>query len=684
MDRQLLRPLLGAAIPLVLIVISTWTAADESRLEHVLVTVPMSRQQAGTALPVTVLSGDALRQQAAANLGETLGRQPGLASASFGPAVGQPVIRGQQGPRVRVLQNGIASLDAAGVSADHAVTTEPLLADSIEVLRGPATLLYGGGAIGGVVNVIDNRIPDRPLEGSRLDLELRHGTGADEDTVVFRGEAGNGTLNGYVGAMYRDWGPVEIRGSAWRSSVAGRHDEPAPAGGRLHNSDGRAHQWTVGGSRIIDQGYLGLAVSRLENAYGIPPGGHAHAHAQHDEAEHGAHAEEIRLEMEQWRIDLAGEYQLRGWLETLRARLAYSDYEHEEREGGRVATVYRSEGWEGRLEAMHGSLSGWQGVTGLQWQQSDFVAEGAERFVPPASHRGVGLFVIEGRDWRDWTTELGLRIDQEHIRAPGHGRQSFHSISASASLLWAPVEYWQLGLALSRSERAPVVEELLSNADRGSAVGVVHGATQAIEIGDPGLDTEVAHNVDLTGRWQWNGWVLEGALFYNDFRRYIHLAHTGLEAEWPIMHYRQRGARFRGMEYEVALPPWMTPWGVLGVHIYGDVIRGELAGGSAVPRMPSRRVGLRVELDRGPVQVFTDVLHGAAQRHSGAHESSTPAYTRWDAGVRYQLPLKEYRMEGFVRLHNLTNARIRNASSPLRDIAPEPGRTLMAGLRWSF
>ncbi|HEY7776783.1 MAG TPA: TonB-dependent receptor plug domain-containing protein, partial [Kineobactrum sp.] len=365
-------------MPLALAVASANLAAQSLPMEHVLISAPLQKQEAETALPVTVLTGEDLRRSARSTIGDTLGDIPGLANASFGPGVGQPVIRGQQGPRVTVLQNGTSSADASSVSADHAVSVDSLLADSIEVLRGPATLLYGAGAIGGVVNVIDNRIPRQRIEGVTGGAELRHDSASDMDTAIVRMDAGSGNFAFHIDGLYRDWNNLDIPGLAAREhdedheeEHAGEeheeHEEEAETtDGYIDNTGGRTRNLTLGSSYHFDRGLVGLAVSRLENNYGIPAGAHGHHEEGHEGEEHEGeeHGEEeeggIRLEVKQTRIDANFELaQPLPGFDSLRATVTHTDYEHAEIEGnGEVGTLYSNESWETRAELVHTEIGG--------------------------------------------------------------------------------------------------------------------------------------------------------------------------------------------------------------------------------------------------------------------------------------------------------------------------------------
>ena len=683
-------------------VYSAGVQANE-RLEHVLVSVPLHKSAAETALPVTVLRGDELREQAALSIGATLGQSPGLFNSSFGPAVGQPVIRGQQGPRVTVLQNGTGTLDAASISADHAVTVEPVLADSIEVIRGPATLLYGGGAIGGVVNVRDNRVPAVVPEQLSGAAEVRHGSAADETTSAFRLDGGSGQWAWHLNGLYRDWNDVEVPGLAIRESGheedhdeehEGEHEEMENSDGYIANTDGRMHSVTAGFSWVGENGYLGFAVNRLENQYGIPPGAHEHHHEEGEGMEEEEEGEEIiRLNIEQTRYDVAGEWRaLPVGLEVLRWRLTRSDYEHVELEGAEVGTRYSNDAWENRFELVHAPIAGWHGVIGWQWREAEFAAIGEESFVPETDERSVGLFILEDYHHQQWTYELGLRLDYDRWQPAGGVApdKSYTSLSASAAALWAFQENWQLGLALSRSERAPLTQELYSNAGNPESDLVTHAATRAIEVGCyadvdfncDSLDQEVARNLDLTLSWQaapFTGFV---TLFYNDFSDYIYLQNAGIEIdETAVQIYSQQDARFYGLEFE---QEWQIDanW---SATLFGDWVDGELSGGVDVPRIPPHRVGLRLDYSRDAWQLYTSVIDAARQNRPGVNETETDGYTRWDAGVNYTLAVAATtEATVFLRLLNATDEEIRSSTSFLRDFAPEPGRSLEAGIRLTF
>lgn len=649
--------------------------STKEHVESVIVTAPLHKTAAETALPVTVLGGEELQQRAAGSIGATLDNSPGLANASFGPGVGQPVIRGQQGPRVQVLENGAASGDASGVSADHAVTVEPMLAETIEVLRGPATLLYGGGAIGGVVNVIDNRIPKQLRDAVNGAIEYRHNSNDDADTTVLKLDGSAGQFGWHLDGSYRDWNDSEIPGSAFdRSHVA---DLSQNSDGSIDNTGGRNHSVAAGGSWIFDDGYIGASVNDMANYYGIPAvaGGEAGVH----------------IDMRQKRYDVAGEWDNPNKaIDAFRWRLTYTDYQHEELEDtGEVGTKFTNKTWQNRFELVHEPLFGWHGVVGLQLKRSDFAAEGEEGFIPESIGNGAGLFVIEDYHYRDFIYELGVRYDSDRIDPDSDiaRDKSFNSLSASAGGTWKFAPDWSLGLAVSHSQRAPTVEELFSNAENAPADYVVHGATQSIEVGDSKLDSETSRNIDLTLSYKderFDGFV---TLFDNQFKDFIFLANsatTGAEGA-PILFYSQEDAHFAGAEFNLTTLLAEVAQGKFSVDIYGDSVRGELDRSGAVPRMPPLRVGTRLKWDATSFDAYAGVLHAASQSRAGEFETDTDGYNRVDAGINYYLTAAKARdTQLFVRGTNLTNQTIRASTSFLRDYAPEPGRTVEAGVRFSF
>jgi iron complex outermembrane receptor protein len=685
--------------------VSTNNVYAKNQLEHIIVSGVLHKTQAETALPVTVVSGEELRNLSTNSIGDTLGSMPGIANASFGPSVGQPVIRGQQGPRVSVLQNGTGSGDASNNSADHAVSVEPVLAESIEVLRGPSTLLYGGGAIGGVVNVIDNRVPTKQIEGLTGAGEVRYGDVNSETTAVLKIEGGSGPFAFHLDGVKRDSNDINIPGYATNPAF----DTPEGKKDVIENTDSDMDTFTFGASFVGDNGFFGLAVSELSNNYGIPAGTHGHHDDEdedhdedehededhHDEDEHEGedHDEEegeenIRIDVEQTRYDLRGGLtNIDGLIDEMRVALTYNDYQHREIEGnGEVGTKFTNESMEGRLELVHGDINGLVGAFGLQFEDSDFAAVGEEAFIPATNTQSYGVFIVEDFHHNDAIYEFGLRYDVDDYDADVGSDESFNSFSASVAGSWTLSQNWHFGAALSSSERAPVVEELYSNNTNALGDYVVHAATNRIEVGDSNLSNEQSNNLDLS--LDYHGDMVDAYLtfYYNDFSDYIYLANGNMEQdETDVYFFRQEDAKFYGVEFDVTTALGQALGGDIELRLFGDAITGELDSSGDVPLLPPLRIGSELNYQNGAFGSYLAVLNAADQDNPGEFENKTDGYTRWDAGVDYRFGDKDAKNALlYVKLKNITDEEIRNSVSVLRDQAPEAGRSIVAGVRISF
>jgi iron complex outermembrane receptor protein len=686
--------------------VSTNNVYAKNQLEHIIVSGVLHKTQAETALPVTVVSGEELRNLSTNSIGDTLGSMPGIANASFGPSVGQPVIRGQQGPRVSVLQNGTGSGDASNNSADHAVSVEPVLAESVEVLRGPSTLLYGGGAIGGVVNVIDNRIPTKQIEGLTGAGEIRYGDVNDETTAVLKIEGGSGPFAFHLDGVKRDSNDINIPGYATNPAF----DTPEGKKDVIENTDSDMDTFTFGASLVGDNGFFGLAVSELSNNYGIPAGTHGHHdeededHDEHEDEEHhdedkheGEHEgeeheeegeENIRIDVEQTRYDLRGGLtNIDGFIDEMRVALTYNDYQHREIEGnGEVGTKFTNESMEGRLELVHGDINGLVGAFGLQFEDSDFAAVGEEAFIPATNTQSYGVFMVEDFHHNDAIYEFGLRYDVDDYDADVGSDESFNSFSASVAGSWTLSQNWHFGAALSSSERAPVVEELYSNNTNALGDYVVHAATNRIEVGDSNLSNEQSNNLDLS--LDYHGDTVDAYLtfYYNDFSDYIYLANGNMEQdETDVFFFRQEDANFYGVEFDVTAALGNVLGGDVELRVFGDAITGELDSSGDVPLLPPLRFGSELNYQNGAFGSYLSVLNAADQDNPGEFENKTDGYTRWDAGMDYRFG-KQDRQNAlvFLKVKNMTDEEIRNSVSVLRDQAPEAGRSIVAGVRISF
>jgi len=652
--------------------------AGAPALDRIVVTAsPLSPGSDELVQPVAVLSGEELDRRKAATLGETVARTPGVQSSFFGAGVGRPVIRGLEGARVQVLEGGMSALDASTVSADHAVGIEPFLADQVEILKGPATLLYGSGAVGGAVNVVDGRVPEAmpllPLSGRG---ELRGNSVSGEATLMARLDGGQGALAWHADAFHRDAGDYAIPGHARRDEAEahaggdhGGHDHD----GRLANSGLRSKGAAVGLSWIGDDGFVGMAVSRYASLYGIPGVAHGHDEGDHAPDDEAAHA--VRIDLDQTRVDARGAWfaPLPG-VEALRFRLAHNDYGHLELEGGEVGTRFHNDGHEGRAELVHAPVAGWTGAFGLQYSSRDFRAMGAEAFVPPSRSSDAGLFLVEQRALGNWTAELGARRDRASVDPDTAARARFDATSLSAGVRYQVNEVLHVSAAFDRAERAPSAEELFSNGP--------HVATGGFELGDPGLGTETANQLELGAHLHVGLLEAEVSVFDNRYDDFIHLLDAGsVEDGLPVRHWTQGDARFRGFEAEARMTLADNTSGRWALRLFGDRVRASLDAGGNLPRIAPARFGAELGWEREAWRASIGALRHADQQRVAAGETPTDGYTLVDAHLAWHFDITDVGGELFLDGTNLTDREARVHTSFLKDVAPLPGRALAFGIR---
>lgn len=653
--------------------IESETEREPTALEEVVVTAtPFDRNVLELAQPIDVLRGDELRRKLEPSIGDTLSQELGISTSYFGPGAGRPIIRGLGGPRVRVLEGGIGALDVSTVSPDHAVTIDTLNAKQIEILRGPATLLYGSGASGGVVNVVTNRIPKAiPEDGLEGDIELRTNTVSDERTPSFDVTGGTGRFAWHADGFSRETNDYDIPGQA-------DPDAPDSPGGRLLNSDIDSHGFAVGGSLLGENGFVGLSVSGFDSNYGVPG----------DEG--------IRIDLDQTRYDLEGELDapLIGF-QQLRFRAGYNDYDHTEIEGdGEAGTLFENEAFEGRVELLHNPIGAWQGVLGLQYIDRNFSAIGAEAFVPPTESRSLGVFIVEERNWDRWRLELGARAEhQEQEPESGNPDRDHNVYSLSAGTVWDFAEGYDLGLSVARAERAPSTEELYSNGP--------HLATQTFERSDTSIDEETSYNLDLAlrstrGRMTWTV-----NLFANRINDYIFLQSVDANGdgvadradedgtldpagELLLLDYTSADAEFYGAEAEAVFGMLEGGADTLDMRVFADFVRAELRDGGDLPRIPPLRYGLGFDYARGPWQAGISVMQVEDQDRVAALEPETDSYTLLDASVSYRIRTAAADYTLFLQGRNLLDEEVRNHTSFIKDFAPQPGLGVIAGIRASF
>ncbi|WDG47137.1 TonB-dependent receptor [Pseudomonas chlororaphis] len=637
---------------------------------------PLGSQQ--TAAPSTVLEGDELTLQQQGSLGETLNKQPGVSSSYFGPGASRPIIRGLDGDRIRLLRNGVGALDASSLSYDHAVPLDPVNVDRIEIVRGPAALLYGGSAIGGVVNTFDNRIPTEAIEGIHGAGELRYGGADTTRSSAGKLEAGNGTFALHLDANSRQFNDLKIPGYA-RS----RHAPPSEDGdgkkGRLGNSDGRQDGGAIGGSYTWDDGYAGLSYSNYDSNYGSPA------------------EEDVRIRMKQDHYAFASELRnLDGPFSSLKFDAGYTDYEHREIEGGETGTIFKNKGYEARVEARHQPLGPLNGVIGTQVSRSEFSALGEEAFVPQTDTDSAALFILEELQATErLKLSLGGRLEHTRVDPDSKGNERFSQADSSSSFtagslssgaVYTLTPIWSVAATLGYTERAPTFYELYANG--------AHVATGTYEVGDANLSKEKAVSSDLALRFDNGTHKGSVGVFYSHFSNYIGLLGSdrtlndeGEEDAGGMPEYTYSGVRtrFAGIEAQDHWKLGESAYGKFALELSGDYTRAKnLDNGEALPRIAPLRLnsGLLWELDRWQARI--DVEHAASQRRVPDNESGTDGYTTLGASAGYHFDIGSSQWLAFVKGENLTNQTVRYASSILRDITPAQGRSIEVGLRTTF
>ncbi len=635
----------------------------------------------------SVLSGVALTRDLRPTIGETLTRQPGVSATSFGPNASRPVLRGFQGERVRVLTDGIGSLDASNTSVDHAVAINPLTAERIEVLRGPAALLFGSAAIGGVVNVIDARIPRRiPDEPVHVDGIATYGSAADERSINGRADVPLGS--GFVfhaDGNYSKSDDLRIGGHVLTPELrreAEASDDPAIQAladlkGRLPNTAARTSDIAGGLAWIDGENNVGFSVNRYDSLYGVP------IRYSLDPA---IEAEAPRIDIKQTRVDGRAEIDTgTGFIDTVRLRGGYSDYRHDElEEDGAIGTTFLNKGYEGRLEFVQGHRGGWSGGFGAQYYQRDFNVIGDEKFLPPNLTRQIGLFALESYDAGPFRAEAGVRYEHQQVKADADAdlgndamKRDFSSFSGSLGASYALAEGIRIGLNASHSERAPSAEELYANGP--------HAGTQAFEIGDPDLKRERSWGLEATLHATGNGFSLSGSVFQSWFDDYIYDAQTGeIEDDLPVFQTGQANAHYFGVEMEGSVK--VAQIGAYAINLDGvaDYVRATIDSVGPAPRIPPLRLlgGIEAQADR--IQGRLEAEHVFEQDRTAENETPTDGFTLINASASWK-PFPAHRDTSItLSANNIFDVDARRAASFLKDFAPLPGRDIRVSLRFAL
>ncbi|MGB6054515.1 MAG: TonB-dependent receptor [Burkholderiaceae bacterium] len=645
-------------------------AADTRALPEVVVTsAPFNAGESAQILaPAKVLAGDELRDKLGNTLGDTLSQELGVSASAFGAGASRPILRGMEGPRVKILQNGMSVSDVSSLSNDHAVAVDGASARQIEILRGPAALLYGSGAIGGLVNVVNDRIPTELPSAVGGEVEVRASSVDRGASMALSVDGAAGPIGLHVDGSLRNATDYRIPGHA------GLND-PASASGRLPNSFARQNDFGFGASYVAGWGYLGASVGVRNDHYGIPT------------------EEKSFIDLEQTRYDVDGLVrQPFAGIDSFRFRLGVTDYRHAEKEqDGTPVTNFANNATESRWEFTHQPLSGWRGSFGLQTEDSRFSAlaadSGAADTVPVTHSTTLAGFLVEERDFGPFRASAGMRLESVRRRpdaASGLPERSFTLGSYSAGGQWRFVPGYALGATLSLAQRAPAVEELYSHGP--------HESTATYDIGDPALQRETSRNLEISlektaGLWRW-----KANLFHNRVGNYVYGRADGTrvdeegeideDGEFLRRFWSQGNATIRGAEAEIR---YNERGPGLSWRLFADTSRGTLENAGNLPLQPATRFGGSVGYRQGAWRSGLSLTHAQAQDRLASFETTvTPAYTLLDASLSHTQRHGGTDVTWFVIAKNLLNQDIRLSTSVLKDIAPQPGRNLIVGVRTGF
>lgn len=699
-------------------------AAEEPRPDHVpiqldAIEVQAAPEEMSNSLdPSSTLKGKELMLKSSATLGATLQDELGVANATFGPNVGLPLIRGQHGPRTRVMVNGVGTHDASAMSPDHGTTVESLLAKEIKVLRGPATIRNGGGAIGGAVEITDGRIPERLPAKTKVTTQLRFNTNHDERIMATELFTKAGQVALHADVHGRESNNIHVPGMAIDQGAITQlfgGQLPTNTHGYVDNTNARSKGGSVGASVFGEMGYIGVSLSHYANNYGIPMGpSHSHGGGPAEEAEC------VRIDMRQDRIDLKGELFLPyEWLESIALRIGKSNYHHDELSNGIAQTRFSNDVIEHRLEFNHRLFPNLAGTLGFHGINRDFSALGMEAFVPTSKIDSKGLYLIETMDFNPWQLEFGFRKEKNKtdvgeqtiwytpkdipmpvFRVLPGTQKDFSPESYSLALKRA---YKTGSITINRwiARRAPDIQELGSYGP--------HLATRTYDIGSRDLDIETLNGWDIRLQQKLGKLDVNLNLFKYSAENYIYQENVGVIKMNSIllrpqaigtcgladqclitMQYKQQDARFHGYEAEVGLPLQIPGMRKFRASIFADQVRGMLDDNTHVPRLTPARHGLLVQAGMGRWDGDIRLTHVRAQKRTGIMpvgdemlpEPGTDSYNRVDIALRRSIEVPNwFTGDLFINMRNVTNAEIRNSTSFLRYYTPELGRSIEMGLR---
>ena len=624
-------------------------------------------------VPVSVLNGRELSLRRESTLGETLNGMPGVTATQFGPNASRPVIRGLDAERIKIMQNGIGILDASSLSFDHAVGVDPLIIEQIDVVRGPAALLYGGSAMGGVVNAIDHRIPTEKVDGIIGRAETRFGGADSTRNAAAVVDIGNGIFAIHGDVYNRKSNDLDIPGFAVSSRKSRADGTPRENKGKLVNSSAEGDGGALGASLTFDKGYIGLSYSILDTDYGVVA------------------EEEVRIDMNSKRWELASEFKDIGTIiNRVKFRMAHTDYEHVELEGAEVGTTFTNRGLDGNFELGHAPFGSLQGVLGYQFSNTNFSALGEEAFVPSVNTQNKALYLYEelalGNGEQKHKISFGGRLghttvdSKDNVTFGAGQNNSFSPNSFALGGLYNLNQNWSLTSNLSHNERAPSYFELYANG--------AHIATGQFEVGNTRFSKEKSNGIDAQLRWKDAKNSFSVGTYYTRFNNFIGLFDTGnidVVSGLPVAQFAAVPAVFKGLEAEGKFNI-SDNW---DLNLRGDYIKAkDKRNNQDLPRIAPLRLGAGLQYGLGNFTAKLDVLRAFKQNNIAENELETDGYTNVSAIVAYKLGQlfnsNKFNVEIFAKANNLLDDEIREHASFLKDISPAGERSILIGARADF
>ena len=639
---------------------------------------PLVQTAADFAVADQIIEQKSLKERAP-TIGDALADELGVYSNQYGSGSSRPVIRGQDGPRVKVLQHASETADVSTLSPDHAVTVDPILAKQIEIIRGPSTLLYSAGTVGGLVNVTDQKIPtSMPEKGLEGTAGLRYNSGSDEKLAsagatvalgsqfALRVEGSKREANDYIAPNYFH-----------------EHEGELEKERRVGNTFAKGETVSVGGSWIGERGFAGIAYTNRQDQYGLP--GHSHEYESctvsgnlligcgeedyGDEHETGPWVD-LKSERYDFRTEILNP--LAGF-EKLRAHASYTDYQHDEIEGDSVATTFKSKGYDARLEMVHQPIADWEGVVGVQYNQQKLDITGEESILEPTKTQKWSVFGLEHKQWNDFHFELGARVDQQTIDIESDRKDyDDYAVSYSGAVNWMFAPNYKLSLVGSHQERLPLAQELYADGK--------HLATNTYERGNENLDVEKSNNLELGFHYDTDKIDYHVHVYHNWYDNYIYAQTTYRYKNFRLVDYTQDKARFYGTEAEASY----AINDVYKMSVFGDYVRGKIDNENA-PRLPAGRLGTKVNAN------FSDTWSGTAEYYHvfeqdriASYETETEGYNMVNLGLAYNgqyMQGNDYRV--YFKANNLLDETVYSHTSFLSTI-PQVGRNFTVGLDFSF